>query len=149
MFFDDLKGNAPENAEITPEMFMLYSHWDDAGAVGADGGVAKAYLRRSVPSDERIDELLDDPHTDKLRSLRNAVFHVQDEPFNPKLWEFLLIRRLNCGDFHLYKSRHRTTHLPVSRALVLFLAISHIRRVSLNRVSQVRIIPGAPLVEAG
>lgn len=54
--------------------------------------VVEAYRSQDTASrDPVLDKFLDDPHTDKLRRLRNAVFHVQGEPLNPKLWEFLLM----------------------------------------------------------
>jgi len=52
--------------------------------------VVEAY-RDVDQRDQDLDALLDDPHREKLRRLRNAVFHVQEQPFNPKLWDFLLL----------------------------------------------------------
>jgi hypothetical protein len=51
--------------------------------------VVEAYEKCEDKSQE-IDEILNGDMKDKLRRLRNAMFHVQDEPFNPKLWNFLL-----------------------------------------------------------
>jgi len=40
-------------------------------------------------SDEKIDNLIASPHTNKLRLFRNATFHYQKEPLSPKLLQFL------------------------------------------------------------
>lgn len=40
-------------------------------------------------SDDKVDKLIDSPHTDKLRLFRNATFHYQKEPISPKLLQFL------------------------------------------------------------
>jgi hypothetical protein len=50
--------------------------------------VVEAYRELDDRSDE-LDRLLNEGPIDNLRRLRNAVFHVQDEPFTPKLWDFL------------------------------------------------------------
>lgn len=39
--------------------------------------------------DPELDAILNDGPVDKLRRLRNAVFHVQKEPLNAKLWDFI------------------------------------------------------------
>lgn len=39
--------------------------------------------------DDKVDNLILSPHTDKLRLFRNATFHYQKEPISPKLLQFL------------------------------------------------------------
>jgi hypothetical protein len=52
--------------------------------------VIEAYDKIEERSAE-LDALLADGPKDRLKRLRNAVFHVQSEPFNPRLWDFLLL----------------------------------------------------------
>lgn len=40
-------------------------------------------------SDEKVDNLIASPNTNKLRLFRNATFHYQKEPLSPKLLQFL------------------------------------------------------------
>ena len=52
--------------------------------------VIEGYQERKL-SDAVVDALLaDKDHVDALRRLRNATFHFQQDPFTPKLWDYLI-----------------------------------------------------------
>ena len=81
--------------------------------------VIEAYENCEDKSQE-IDFLLKDDMKDKLRRLRNAMFHVQDTPFNPKLWDFLLtqdsenwIKKIN-----LSFEKYFVVHIPALQEVI-------------------------------
>lgn len=80
--------------------------------------VVEAYGKFNERSDE-LDRLINEGPVNNLRRLRNAVFHVQDEPFTPKLWDFLLtpesekwVHRVRRGFEDFFRDR-----LPIDAAL--------------------------------
>jgi hypothetical protein len=81
--------------------------------------VVEAY-KQSGDQFPGIDAILaESDAVEDLRRLRNAIFHVQEEPFNPKLWTFLLagnsekwIMRLNQEFEKYFQNR-----LPIKEVL--------------------------------